>query len=253
MAVDVVGGQRLLVPGEIERLIEPRTADRRFDGEGLIGVDHDFEIAADRRPQELLTQANAILGQGQLSLAKYLLIAAGDDDPALKIDDIAGFLRHVLERVHLPRDLHFQTRTTIDTLDYSGGGLNQGSKLVIAAVGKPRRTLGTRVPAELSLPEGLRDPRVCLPGVLAIGGRPFQAAGADEVITIQRYAHLVGGCRMGADESTGVVDGDHRSFAVPNLFITDGSVLPTQGSANPALTIMALAARAADRMCSAHS
>jgi choline dehydrogenase-like flavoprotein len=74
------------------------------------------------------------------------------------------------------------------------------------------------------------------------------AAGADEVITIDRYAHLVGGARMAADERHGVVDRDCRSFAVPNLCITDGSVLPTQGSANPALTIMAVAARAADRL-----
>jgi choline dehydrogenase-like flavoprotein len=76
----------------------------------------------------------------------------------------------------------------------------------------------------------------------------LQAAGADEVITIKRYAHLVGGARMAADERHGVVDGPCRSFAVHNLYITDGSVLPTQGSANPALTIMAVAARAADHM-----
>ena len=75
----------------------------------------------------------------------------------------------------------------------------------------------------------------------------LHAAGADEVITINRYAHLVGGARMAADEQHGVVDADCRSFAVPNLYITDGSVLPTQGSANPALTIMAVAARAADQ------
>jgi choline dehydrogenase-like flavoprotein len=54
---------------------------------------------------------------------------------------------------------------------------------------------------------------------------------------------------MGADERTGVVDHTCRTFAVPNLYITDGSVLPTQGSANPALTIMAVAARAADHLC----
>jgi choline dehydrogenase-like flavoprotein len=76
----------------------------------------------------------------------------------------------------------------------------------------------------------------------------LRAAGADEVITIDRYAHLVGGARMAADERHGVVDGDCRTFAVPNLYITDGSVLPTQGSANPALTIMAVTARAADRI-----
>jgi choline dehydrogenase-like flavoprotein len=78
--------------------------------------------------------------------------------------------------------------------------------------------------------------------------RILHAAGADEVITIERYAHLVGGARMAADERNGVVDRNGRSFAVPNLFIADGSVLPTQGSANPALTIMAVAARAADIM-----
>ena len=53
---------------------------------------------------------------------------------------------------------------------------------------------------------------------------------------------------MAQDEQTGVVDRNCRSFAVPNLYITDGSVLPTQGSANPALTIMAVAARAAGHL-----
>jgi choline dehydrogenase-like flavoprotein len=76
----------------------------------------------------------------------------------------------------------------------------------------------------------------------------LKAAGADEVMTIKRFAHLVGGARMAADERHGVVDQMCRSFAVPNLFITDGSVLPTQGSANPALTIMAVAARAAEQL-----
>jgi len=78
------------------------------------------------------------------------------------------------------------------------------------------------------------------------------AAGADDTVTINRYAHLVGGCRMGATEAEGVVDRDLRSFAVPNLYVVDGSVLPTQGAANPALTIMALAARCADHLTSAN-
>jgi choline dehydrogenase-like flavoprotein len=76
----------------------------------------------------------------------------------------------------------------------------------------------------------------------------LRAAGATEVMTIDRYAHLVGGARMAARPEDGVVDANLRTFAVPNLWITDGSVLPTQGSANPALTIMSLAARAADIM-----
>ncbi len=76
----------------------------------------------------------------------------------------------------------------------------------------------------------------------------LKAAGATETIAVKRYAHLVGGCRMAEDAEHGVVNADHQSFAVPNLFVVDGSVLPTQGSANPALTIMALAARCADRL-----
>ena len=76
----------------------------------------------------------------------------------------------------------------------------------------------------------------------------LEAAGAEETVTINRYAHLMGGARMGADERSGVVDRNLRTFAVPNLYICDGSVTPTQGSANPALTIMALAARLADHL-----
>jgi choline dehydrogenase-like flavoprotein len=76
----------------------------------------------------------------------------------------------------------------------------------------------------------------------------LRAAGAGEVVTIKRYAHLVGGARMATRPEDGVVDRDLRTFAVPNLYITDGSVLPTQGAANPALTIMAVAARTAHHL-----
>ena len=135
-----------------------------------IGSERYVPYAAVRTPQELLTQANAILGQGQLSLAKYLLIAAGEDDPRLDIHDIAAFFQHVLRRVDWTRDLHFQTRTTIDTLDYSGTGLNEGSKLVIAAAGSPSRELRSALPSGIALPDGITNPRVCLPGVIAVEG-----------------------------------------------------------------------------------
>ncbi|MCR9202258.1 MAG: UbiD family decarboxylase, partial [Planctomycetaceae bacterium] len=98
-----------------------------------IGSERYVPYASDRQPQELLTNANAILGQGQLSLAKYLIMAAHEDNPQLDIHDVSAFFQHVLERIDLTRDLHFQTCTTIDTLDYTGTGLNEGSKLVIAA------------------------------------------------------------------------------------------------------------------------
>lgn len=133
-----------------------------------IGSERYVPYASKRSPQELLTTANAILGQGQLSLAKYLFIIAGEDNPDLKIHDIAAYFRHVLERVDWRSDLHFQTRTTIDTLDYSGSGFNQGSKVVIAAAGPKRRELGTQLPSDLRLPHGFRNPRVALPGVIVV-------------------------------------------------------------------------------------
>jgi choline dehydrogenase-like flavoprotein len=74
----------------------------------------------------------------------------------------------------------------------------------------------------------------------------LRGAGAQEVMTITRNAHLVGGARMAARPQDGVIDAEHRVFGLPNLFVTDGSTFPTQGAANPALTIMATTARVAD-------
>ena len=131
--------------------------------------------------------ANALLGHGQLSLAKYLWIVAAEDNPELDVRHVPDFLRHVLERVDWRRDLHFQTCTTIDTLDYSGSGLNEGSKVVIAAAGPALRTLpvgidiaGSRCPKQL----GFGKPRVFLPGILVVEGPPCQAEsnGADRVV-----------------------------------------------------------------------
>jgi choline dehydrogenase-like flavoprotein len=74
----------------------------------------------------------------------------------------------------------------------------------------------------------------------------LRAAGAEEISQEARYAHLVGGARMGSDPRTSVVDKFGCAHDVPNLFASDGSVFPTQGSANPGLTIQSLSARTAD-------
>ena len=125
------------------------------------------------RPRELLTQANAILGQGQLSLAKYLMIVANQDAPDLDIHEIGDFFRHLLERIDWTRDVHFQTQTNIDTLDYSAGmGLNAGSKVIWAAVGPKRRELGTSLPEGMRLSEGFGNPKIAMPGVVVIQGPP---------------------------------------------------------------------------------
>jgi choline dehydrogenase-like flavoprotein len=78
----------------------------------------------------------------------------------------------------------------------------------------------------------------------------MSAVGAEEVVQEPRYAHLVGGARMGKDRSSSVVDQFGRTHDIANLFICDGSILPTQGSANPGLAIQALAARTADYLIS---
>ena len=96
--------------------------------------------------------------------------------------------------------------------------------------------------------------RQLVTGAIQVMEDIVRAAGASEVMTIKRYAHLVGGARMALQAQDGVVDRDQKVFGVDNLYLSDGSVLPTQGSANPALTIMALAARLGDHLVAgAHS
>ncbi len=75
-----------------------------------------------------------------------------------------------------------------------------------------------------------------------------EAAGGKDVRVLERTAHTIGTARMGADRETSVVDPDGRSWDVPNLWIADNSVFPSAVIANPALTIMALSLRTADRM-----
>lgn len=143
-----------------------------------IGSERYVPYQQTQQPQELLTQANAILGQGQMSLAKYLWIIDEAAAPNLDIGDIGSFFVHCLRRVNWNRDLHFQTRTTIDTLDYSGSGFNEGSKVVVAAAGPAVRELPNEVPGDLRLPSGFTNPKVCLPGVLAIESPKFPSSPA---------------------------------------------------------------------------
>lgn len=138
-----------------------------------IGSERYTPYLKERRPQEILTLANHILGKNQLSLAKYLWICAREDDPALDIHDVGAFLRHALERVDLARDLHFYTNTTIDTLDYSGTGLNAGSKLAVAVAGERRRELWRELPGDVRLPDRFGRHAQVMPGVLAVEAPRF--------------------------------------------------------------------------------
>jgi 4-hydroxy-3-polyprenylbenzoate decarboxylase len=162
-----------VVPTEIAGLRAMHAVDAAGVHPLLLAVGSERYVPyAQRKPQEILTIANAVLGFNQASLAKYLMIAAGEDGP--DIHDIAAFIGHVLERIDWTRDLHFQTRTTIDTLDYSGTGVNEGSKVVMAAAGDPIRQLAANLPENMAeLPAGFHSPKIALPGIVAISSPAF--------------------------------------------------------------------------------
>ncbi|SEW53517.1 UbiD family decarboxylase [Chitinophaga arvensicola] len=151
-----------------------------------IGSERYTPYLKERKPQEILTIANHILGSNQLSLAKYLFISAKEDNPSLHVHDIAGFLIHMLERVDLTRDLHFYTNTTIDTLDYTGSDLNAGSKVAIAAAGDKRRELWRELPPEFGLPRPFTQFKLVMPGVLAVEAPSYSS----ERDTLQQVAIL---------------------------------------------------------------
>jgi len=194
---DSIFGQLIheLVGPVVPRTIPGVRAVHAVDAAGVhplllaIGSERYVPYEETRRPRELLTLANALLGHGQLSLAKYLLIVAGEDNPELDAEDVQEFLRHVLERVDWRRNLHFQTSTTIDTLDYTGEGFHQGSKVIIAAAGPERRTLPVAIDSRIRLPEdlGFRNPRVLLPGILVVEGPAYRADEHGRDPAVQRF------------------------------------------------------------------
>jgi len=152
-AVDVAGVHPLLLAKAMERYAP-------FD---------------EKKPRELLTHANSILGTGQLSLAKYLIISSHNDNPELNISDEMGFFIHALERIDFRRDIHFQTCTTMDTLDYSSEGINEGSKVVMVVAGEKRRELLRYLPSKISFSQPFSQPRLAAPGVVVVKGAPFKS------------------------------------------------------------------------------
>ncbi|MBK8042791.1 MAG: UbiD family decarboxylase [Haliscomenobacter sp.] len=165
---------KTLTPGEFPGISEIHAVDAAGVHPLLLAIGSErYMPFRERRPEEILTQANRILGSGQTSLAKFLIIAAEGDAPNLHAHEMPGFFQHVLERIDWRRDLHFQTQTTIDTLDYSGSGWNAGSKVVMACCGPKLRTLQTQLPDGFRLPEGFSQPVFAAPGILAVTGPAF--------------------------------------------------------------------------------
>jgi 3-polyprenyl-4-hydroxybenzoate decarboxylase len=124
----------------------------------------------DRYPREAFAAGLRILGEGQLSLTKFLILTDGDID----VEDFAALWQHVLARVDWEKDLFVFANVSQDTLDYTGPSVNKGSKAMLMGLGRePLRQL----PAAFSgsLPEGLSRPVVFLPGTLVVQGPGYAA------------------------------------------------------------------------------
>ena len=158
----------------IEKEIPGLKAVNAVDAAGVhplllaIGSERYTPYNPTRKPQEILTIANHILGTGQMSLAKYLFICDEEGNP--NVNDERAYFDHFLARVDWRRDLHFQTKTTIDTLDYSSEGLNEGSKVVLAAAGEVKRKLIGILP-DLELPSDFSNPKLVSNGNLVLEGK----------------------------------------------------------------------------------
>lgn len=139
-----------------------------------VGSERYTPYEIERKPRELLTLALHLLGRTQTSLAKYLLLACKSDNAELSVRDIPGFFTHILERTNFQRDLHFLPNYTCDTLDYSGGSLHEGSKLIWVCAGKKIRELGIELTGNLQLPAGFHSPKLVDKGILAISGPAHQ-------------------------------------------------------------------------------
>ena len=221
------------IPQEISGLKEVNAVDAAGVHPLLfaIGSERYTPYLKERKPQEILTIANHILGKNQLSLAKYLFIAAREDDEQLSTNNITAFLQHMLERIDLSSDLHFYTNTTIDTLDYSGDGLNTGSKVVFAAAGEKRRTLMQDLPDGFNLSTEFSQIKIAIPGVLVIQANPYldavKAAQEIEALKHQLKEHAL-------DTLPLIVVCDDAAFTAANI---NNLVWVTFTRSNPAADI----------------
>ncbi|MBC8032632.1 MAG: UbiD family decarboxylase [Chitinophagaceae bacterium] len=167
------------IPQEIPGLKEVHAVDAAGVHPLLLAVGNEryTPYMPAKQPAEILTIASHILGTGQLSLAKFLFITA-DDTNQLTTHNIQHYLEFILQRIHLDRDIHFHTNTTIDTLDYSGTGLNAGSKVIFAAYGEVTRKLATEIPSALQHLQGVQDVKLIMPGVVAFTTNTYTTADA---------------------------------------------------------------------------
>ncbi|BAV08102.1 4-hydroxy-3-polyprenylbenzoate decarboxylase [Filimonas lacunae] len=206
------------IPSEVPGLKEVNAVDAAGVHPLLLAIGSERYTPYQRvqQPQELLTIANRVLGTGQLSLAKFLFITA-DDTNQLSTHHIIAYMQYVLERINWQRDVHFYTHTTIDTLDYSGTGLNSGSKVVFAAYGPVQRHLCTEVPSLLKELKGFENAQMVIPGVVVVQGPAFIDYGtaAEEMQLLDKQLRA-------ADYENGLaLDGVPNMAQAPLIIVTD--------------------------------
>jgi len=174
-----------------------------------IGSERYTPFLENKKPAEILTIANHILGTGQLSLAKFVWITAeakkvkgielkdnnAEDNQTtgisgtksttnkLDVNNVPEFFEYMLSRMDFSNDLHFYTHTTMDTLDYSGDGLNSGSKLVLAAYGDVRRKLATAIPENIKALNA--NAQLIMPGVIAVNAVNTETTETTSILSIQ--------------------------------------------------------------------
>ncbi|MFN2596714.1 MAG: menaquinone biosynthesis decarboxylase [Pyrinomonadaceae bacterium] len=125
-------------------------------------------VVRERYRREALVSAFRILGEGQLSLTKFLLLTDAPQD----LRDFRKLFEHVLARFDAARDLFIFSNTSMDTLDYTSGKVNEGSKAVMLGLGDARRDL----PREFrgALPAGVTRAEAFCAGCLVVEGAPFR-------------------------------------------------------------------------------
>jgi len=126
-------------------------------------------VVKDRYSREALSAGFRILGEGQLTLTKFLLLT----DTPQNLRDFKPLLEHVLERVDWRRDLHVFSQTAFDTLDYASGKINHGSKAILLGLGEKKREL----PAEFrgELPPNVRSAEPFCRGCLVVEADSYEA------------------------------------------------------------------------------
>ena len=140
-------------------------------------------VVKQRYPREAMASAFRILGEGQLSLTKFLIVT----DQRVDLRDFPATLEHLLERTHPETDLYVLGNLSMDTLDYTGPAVNEGSKGIWLGLGDPVRELPREFRPQVDPPHGLDEAHVFCPGCLVVGG-PSREAEEDAARRYVRHA-----------------------------------------------------------------